>query len=692
MGYRVTVDTGGTFTDVVIADEGGQLTVGKSLTTPDRIFEGMRSAIEVTASDLGRDPTEVLADTDILIYGTTRATNAIVEKRIAKTALLLTEGFPHILVLREGGKEDGFDFTTDYPDPYIPQQNTFEVPERIDSEGGVVRPLETAAARAIIERIQDRRFEAVAVCLLWSIVKPDHELALAQLLEEILPGVPYTLSHRLLPVVREYRRASATAIDASLKPLMRAHLKDMEADLRDAGYRGEVLVSTAIGGCMDVNELAERPIHSVRSGPAMAPVAGRAYAAAEEMGDDVIICDTGGTTFDVSLVRGGNIKHTRETWIGGRWRGDILGISAVDVHSIGAGGGSIAWIDPGGLLQIGPQSAGAVPGPACYGQGGTEPTVTDAAAALGYIDPNFFLGGRMALDLAAARAALAHIAEPLDISVESAAWAVNNLAGELMIGAIQDITVAEGFDPRESVLVAGGGAAGLNIMPIARELECARLILPQTASVLSACGMQFADIVSEHAASRVTSSGEFDFDGVNAALQAIEDELDRFATALGGDAPARASKSFSVEGRYRFQIWELEVPLPSERFREPADVAALVEAFHRTHERIHAVRDPEGELECLNWKGRVAIPLDTAEAADAALTMPTELVPSREQQAFFGDETIATPVFRGAEVPADIAIPGPAIIEEPTTTLIVYPGMSARRSSSGNYLLDAVMT
>ncbi len=692
MGYRVTVDTGGTFTDVVIADGRGDLAVGKALTTPARVFTGMRSAIEITAGELGLGLTELLAATDVVIYGTTRATNAIVERRTAKTALLLTEGFPNILVLREGGKEDGFDFTQEYPDPYIPQHHTFEVPERIDSEGGVVRSIERGEARAIIERIRDRGFEAVAVCLLWSIVNPDHELAIADLLDEIVPGLPYTLSHRLLSVMREYRRASATAIDASLKPLMREHLREMEDDLRAAGYQGEVLVSTAIGGCMNVRELADRPIHCVRSGPAMAPVAGRAYATAEAMGDDVIVCDTGGTTFDVSLVRDGNIKHTRETWIGGRWRGDILGISAVDVRSIGAGGGSIAWIDAGGLLQIGPQSAGADPGPACYAKGGTKPTVTDAAAVLRHIDPEFFLGGRMVLDVDAAHAALASVASPLGISIEAAAWAVNNLAGELMIKAIQEITVAEGFDPRESVLVAGGGAAGLNIMPIARELECVRLILPETASVLSACGMQFADIVYEDAASRVTTSSDFDFDGVNTALATIDDELDRFAAVLGGDAAARATKSFFVEGRYRFQIWELEIPLPVDRFRGEADVAALFETFHRTHERVYAVRDPEAELECLNWKGRVAIALDTADPLREAAPTAGKAVAARERQAFFGSGTVATPVYTGRDLPPDQAIAGPAIVEEPTTTLVVYPGMTATRSRTGNYLLDAVAT
>ena len=268
---RVGIDVGGTFTDVVIADERGDLAIGKALTTPARVFAGMQEAIAAAADERGLGLAEILAATDVVIYGTTRATNAIVERRTAKTALLLTEGFPNILVLREGGKEDGFDFTQDYPDPYIPQHHTFEVPERVDAEGGVVRPIDRDAARAIVERIRARAFEAVAVCLLWSIVNPDHELAIAELLDEIAPGVPYTLSHRLLPVLREYRRASATAIDASLKPLMREHLREMEDDLRAAGYRGEVLVSTAIGGCMAVRELAERPIHSVRSGPSMAP-------------------------------------------------------------------------------------------------------------------------------------------------------------------------------------------------------------------------------------------------------------------------------------------------------------------------------------------------------------------------------------------------------------------------------------
>ncbi|MDP7641285.1 MAG: hydantoinase/oxoprolinase family protein, partial [Alphaproteobacteria bacterium] len=341
MSYRITVDTGGTFTDMVVASDAGRQVIGKAPTTPERIFNGMKDALDTVADELGVAPEQLLAEASVLIYGTTRATNAIVQGKVAKTAFLTTQGFPDTLVLKEGGKHGPHDFTQDFPDPYIPQKYTFEIPERIDAEGGVRTPLDEAAAREILTRLKAHNFEAIAVCLMWSIMNPGHEQALGRMIEEILPGVPYTLSHELVPIIREYRRASATAIDASLKPLMQEHLRQMESDLRGAGYKGEILISTAVGGCMHVEELAARPIHTVKSGPAMAPVAGLNYARIEEFGSDVIICDAGGTTFDVGLVRDGEVKFTRDTWIGPQWTGHILAISSVDVRSIGAGGGSI---------------------------------------------------------------------------------------------------------------------------------------------------------------------------------------------------------------------------------------------------------------------------------------------------------------------------------------------------------------
>jgi N-methylhydantoinase A len=690
MAFRISVDTGGTFTDVVVADARGIRSIGKALTTPDRIFEGMRAAIEVAAEEIGITGADLLAKSEMLIYGTTRATNAVVTQNTAKTAFLTTRGFRDILVFKEGGKYDPHDYSYDYPQPYIPRRYTFEIDERIDAQGNVVRPLDTAQAGEVVRTLKQRKFEAVCVSLMWSIANGSHEKALAALLDEELPGVPYTLSHELIPIVREYRRASTTAVDASLKPLMQEHLRHMESDLRAAGFSGELLISTSAGGCQHVSEVASRPVTMLKSGPAMAPVAGQAYTAIENLGGDAIVCDTGGTTFDVGLVRDGSLVFSRDSWLGRRWIGHMVAMSTVDVRSIGAGGGSIAWVDPGGLLRVGPQSAGAMPGPACYGRGGNLPTVTDACVVLGYFDPDYFNGGRMTLDGIAAERVIGKLAEEIGRSPLDTAFAIITIANELMIKAIHEITVSEGLNPRESVIVAGGGAAGLNIMPIARELGCSTTILPKTASAMSACGMQFSDIVFEQTRSRVTMSGSFDADGVNRALDEIDAELERFRQNLHGAARAQVRKEYFAEARYKSQVWELDTPLPVKRFRGPKDVEKLVEAFHTVHDRVYAVRDEASEVECVNWRGKISIRLAKPPKSAAKRPPRRKPKPTATRLAYFGNgSSRKTPVFRGDALKAGDFIAGPAIIEEPTTTIVVYPQMSAQVSASGHYILKS---
>lgn len=689
MPYRLTVDTGGTFTDVVVADELGNLTVGKSLTTPLRVFDGMSASMRNAAHQLGIDLPELLESTSVFMYGTTHATNALVQKKAAKTALLVTQGFPDTLVIKEGGKSDAHDFSAEYPEPYIPRRHTFEIPERVSSEGEVFLPLDRDQARLVLEEIKKRRFEAIAVSFLWSIANPVNELEVAELIEEMLPGVAYTLSHKLVSIIREYRRTSASAIDASLKPLMQRHLAEMEQDLRSAGYSGDVLVSTSMGGCMHVEELVARPIHTVKSGPAMAPVAGRTYARSENVGRDVIVCDTGGTTFDVGLVRDESIKFTRETWLGGQWTGHILGISSVDVRSVGAGGGSIAWIDSGGLLRVGPHSAGADPGPACYGKGGKAPTTTDAALILGYLDPDFFLGGRMALDVAAAEQAVDGLANQLRRSREETAFGIMSLANELMIKAIQNITISEGINPRECALIAGGGAAGLGIGHIARELGSTHVVLPKTAGALSACGMQYSDIVSEHTASRVARSDEFELDEINAVLDEIEREIYSFSLSLDGKGLDEYAIEFSVEARYLFQVWEIDVPLPCRRFKDTDDVSRLVEAFHRVHERVFAVRDDNSPIECLNWTGRLTVNL--AHAARKRRPEKTDISPKPHciRTAYFSEnKAVDTPFYLGSDLAYGSTLCGPAIIVEPTTTIVVNSDATIRLTGAGNYVME----
>lgn len=688
MSFTISVDTGGTFTDVIVRDASGKQTIGKALTTHGRVFGGLSESIKAAAADLGLGLDQLLADTTLFIYGTTRATNAIVTRNVAKTAFLTTEGFPDILVLKEGGKLDGYDFTKSYPAPYIPRRRTFEVPERIDAEGKVVRGLDQDAVRALLRQLAHRNFEAIGVCLLWSFINPEHELAVGALIEEMLPGVPYSLSHQLAPIIREYRRASATAIDASLKPLMQKHLFEFEQDIRAAGYKGQILVSTSFGGVMDLASVMQSPINMAKSGPSMAPVAGITYSVAEGLGDNMIVADTGGTTFDVGLSRNGQLVYSRDTWLGGMWEGDLLGISSVDIRSIGAGGGSIAWIDDGGMLRVGPQSAGSEPGPACYGRGGLKPTTSDAACVLGYFDPDYFLGGRMKLDVAAAREAIATVAEPLGLSIEAAAWGIMRIATDHMVKAIHEITVQQGIDPRESTVVAGGGAAGMNIMAIAVELGSDAVVLPKVASALSASGMQFADIVTESTAPHFTSTLRFDSEGVNAALAKIEAELDRFRSQIENAQGAPWRIEYFAEARYLAQVWELDTPIPCGRFTSQADIDVLTASFHDLHERVFAVRDENSPVEIINWKGRLTVELSKKMERSPNADSFRAQAPDHSRTCFFGgDAGVDTPIFKPADLRTGMVISGPAIVEEPTTTLVVYPGMTAKISGAGNYIL-----
>jgi N-methylhydantoinase A len=688
MPYTISVDTGGTFTDVVISDPTDKLTIGKALTTRDRIFLGVHEAIQAAADEINVTLSALLSQTKLLIYGTTRATNAIVTKTVAKTAFVTTEGFADILVLKEGGKFNPHDFSKDYSDPYVPRRYTYEIPERMSAEGTISVPFQESRAREVAQVLKAKGFEAVAVCFLWSIANPEHEIRMARLLDEILPSTPYTLSHQLIPIVREYRRASATAIDASLKPLMQQHLRELETDLRQAGFSGEVLVSTTAGGCAAIEALVEKPIYTVGSGPAMAPIAGLTFSRLEGLGDNIIVCDTGGTTFDVGLVRDGHLTYTRETWLGQQYTGNLLGISAVDMRSIGAGGGSIAWIDDGGLMRVGPQSAGADPGPACYGRGGKLPTVSDAACVLGYFDPEFFLGGRMKLDPDAAHRAISEIAATVALSPEETAYRIIGLASDFMMRAIGDITINEGVNPRESTIVAGGGAAGLNIMMIAKELGCDRVVLPKVAAALSASGMQFANIVSEESASMVTLSSRFDTDRVNALLDDLTSKLEVVRRGLGERA-AQYRVDYFAEARYLSQVWELDTPLPGRRFDGAADLAAFVETFHQVHERMFDVRDVGSPVEIVNWKARLIVPLASPPAIVVGPETGAVVTAKVSRPCFFGSsQPVATGVFRPGDIPAGGMVAGPSIIEEPTTTIVVYPGMSATLTPAGNYLLN----
>lgn len=686
---RITCDIGGTFTDVVVSDATGGTTVAKALTQPARLFDGLLSALERAASTIGEPLELLLGRADLFIFSTTQATNAILEGTTAKTALLCTEGFPDILVRREGGSLRPYDYSRAFAEPYIPRHLTFEIPERIDADGNVLVALDEQAATTRLRQAGRLGVEAVAVCLLWSIANPAHELALGHLIEEVLPDVRYSLSHQINPIVREYRRASGTAINASLKPLMQRHLPEIASGLAEHGFSGQLLAASSAGGAVPMSELIERPLRSARSGPSLAPVGARAIAAAETASSEVIVCDTGGTSFDVSLVRNGDLVSTGETWLGEPFQGHLTGLSSVDVRSIGAGGGSIAWVDPGGLLRVGPESARADPGPACYGRGGTRPTVTDAALAVGYIDPENFLGGTMKLDPDAATAALQGLADVLGMSVQALAHAVLAVANERMIDAIHEITINEGFDPRESLLIAGGGAAGLTIVPIARELGCREVLIPRAAGALSAFGGQQSDIVREVSAPHAASSVDFDFAGVAVTISALREQMAEFEASLPRELAGDVRLEWSVEARYAHQVWDLTIPLHREGIGDEQALDRLVGDFHDAHERVFAVREPGQRIEMSQWKGRVVVDTQKPSLLSERSGANGLAREAGRRRAFFAEVgEVEVPVHRGGDLDFGAVVQGPALVIEPETTIVVYPRSTARVTALGNYLVE----
>lgn len=678
---RFAVDTGGTFTDLVVEGDDGTLRVYKSPTTPSDPVEGILNAFTYAADQNGLSLAELLAGGSMLMHGTTRGLNAVLTGNVAKTGLIVTEGHPDILVLREGGRRDIFNHHFAYPDPYIPRSLTFEVPERIGAQGEVVAPLDEEATRGVVLEAMSHGVEALAVTLLWSFLNPAHELRVRELVHEVAPELPVTLSHELNPCLREYRRASAAAMDASLKPVMSHYIGSLESRLREAGFSGRLLMMTSSGGVLDALDVVAAPIHSLNSGPSMAPTAGRFFSDHDTTCDTVIVADTGGTSYDVSVVRHGRIPWTRESWIGEPFRGHMTGFPSVDVRSVGAGGGSIAWVDDGGLLHVGPQSAGADPGPACYGRAGKEPTFTDACLLLGYLDPDFFLGGRAKLDIEAARTAMKRsVADKLHVDEYEAAAAIWQLATEHMVGAIQGITSNRGIDPSEAVLVGGGGAAGFNSVAIGRRLGSDRVVIPTVGPALSAAGALISELSRKFERTMQTSSDGFDFEGVRAVLDDLTARAQDFI-----DGPGHGSMlshiDFSVEARYPHQVWELEVPMSLSTVADEKELDELVKAFHATHQEVFKSSDPASPVEFESWHARARCRISTPSFAQA----PQGDGGPRSRRAYFGDSGwVDIAVWRLPDIPFGERLTGPAIVESETTIVVVDGASQFWRTEIGS--------
>ncbi len=692
MSYKMSIDIGGTFTDMVVMDEQGVVTIFKSSTTPgnyvDAVIENLAKAAEHFKVDMG----EILSQTGkeaggSFVHGSTITTNALIQRKTAKTGLICTRGFRDILTFREGGKDNPFDWKREYPEPFIPKYLTLPVTGRINSEGDVEIPLDEKEVRNIVRQFRSFNVNAIAVSLLWSVLNPDHELRIGRIIEEEAPEIPYVLGHQVNPIIREYRRTIAAAINASLVPIVNTYVTRFEESLKSLGFPGGMQMLTSSGGMISVEEIVQNPIYTVDCGPSLAPTAGLWFSRHELEKEDIIVTDMGGTSFDISCVTGGSIAVSRESCI----NGDLLGINKVDTRSIGSGGGSIAWVDTGGLLHVGPDSAGSVPGPACYGRGGEKPTATDANLVLGYLDPAYFLGGQMRIHPELARdAILKEVAGPLHLSLEDAAFSIWSTVNVDLTSAIQDITIWQGIDPREYLFVSGGGAGGMHIIPVVRELGAREVLIPKTASVISAMGGSFADDTSEFAASRVTISSAFDYDAVNSALAELEKKARAFL-AQAGISEDQCRIEFFTEARYLNQVWELPVPLVGKRITDDSVLKQMIENFHLVHERILGIKEPEQAVEFMFWRAKAVGKVAHPEIARIHTGRnPADHAIKGWRKAYFHDlgGMVDTPVYNGMALGAGNRIHAPAIIEEPTMTLVVFPGASTKITDLGSYHIE----
>lgn len=683
MSFELAIDIGGTFTDIYARDGDGRADSFKVPSTPADPTDGFLDACEKAAEAHGLTLDAFLSETARIVHGTTIATNAIIEGEVDTTALITTAGFRDTLTLREGGNRSPYEWEEPWPDPYVPRWLTFEVPERITPEGDIVEQLDEQAVRDVIAEVrEDDAVDAVAVSLLWAHVNPDHEKRIGSLLDELAPELEYSLSHRVNPIIREYRRTSSTAINASLFGPISEYLAALNDRLNEAGFDGEPLIISANGGVMHVDEIARAPIWSVDSGPTVLPVAARHFVGTELDRNNVIAVDMGGTSLDISTVTGGTISRTREAEVGD----DMLGIEKVDVKSIGSGGGSVAWVDDGGLLRVGPQSAGADPGPVCYGNGGTEPTVTDAAVVLGYLNGEYILGGDMTIDSEAAAAAIdAEIADTLGVDTQEAAYAIYTTANQDMVSGIKGVTVERGIDPQNYVMAGGGGALGVHAVELARELQIDNVLLPSDAGVISAIGGMISDIQRDFSGSYVTTSSEFDHDAVNSLLSSLEAKTAEFFNR-SNIAEGDRSIDFYVEARYPHQVWELEIELP-DSVLEAGDEQSLADRFHQVHEDRYGFRMDQ-EVEFLYWRvdatGATADPTEQATAGGSPRNSLSDARTEDRVAYFDGTETTA-PAFRADRLVSGHRLSGPAFVDGENTTIVLPIDSNLRVTKQGNY-------
>ena len=589
---RIGIDVGGTFTDLVAtADNGGAPAVFKTPTTPTDPSDGVMVGLDGLASVMGLNTVEMLESAEVVIHGTTVATNTLVERRGAKVGLITTEGFRDLLEIREGLKEDRYNLRMDQVEPLVPRYLRLGVVERIDAAGEVRLALDVDGLRQQVEYLRSEGVDSVAICFLFSFLNPEHEREAERIVREMLPDAYVSVSSAILPQIKEFDRLSTTALNAYVGPSLATYLGHLDERLSLAGGDAPLFVIQSNGGIAPVADSSEQAVRSILSGPA-GGAAGAAYVARQLDEGRIIALDMGGTSTDITLIENGRPHVTGEKFESG-WK---IAVPTVDIHTLGAGGGSIARVDEGGVLRVGPASAGADPGPACYGRGGSRPTVTDAALVLGLLDAAKFLGGAVALDLARATEAIREfVAEPLGLDVDSAAEGVLRVVSSSIAEGIRLASVSRGLDPREFALVGFGGAAGLVAARVAAEIGIERVLIPPAGPVLSAFGMMASDLKYDLAQSYPSSLSSVDLAGLRQTFATlVEGGRARIATA--GAADANIGLELAADMRYMDQIYEVTVDVPDLDLNDDALRERWAERMHERFERLYAYRQQEQDI------------------------------------------------------------------------------------------------
>ncbi len=669
---RIGIDVGGTFTDLVAIDDAGRTLFAKSPSTPADPSLGVMAGLEELARRHGLGIGDMLGRTERIVHGTTVATNALLERKGARVALLTTEGHRDILEMREGLKDDRYDLRSPPPEPLVPRRLRLGVRERIRADGSVLTPLDPDSLGDAIAAIRKAGATSVAICYLHAYRDPAHEIATQERLARELPEVDVSRSSDVLPQIKEYERVSTTVVNAYVGPVVRRYLGALERRLTEAGLAGSLFVILSHGGMAPVAEASRLAAATVLSGPA-GGVAG-ARRCADLLGiPDLIPFDMGGTSTDISLVSEGRAALSAERGLAG----ERIALRSLDIASIGAGGGSIARVDAGGTVHVGPESAGAVPGPACYGQGGEAPTVTDANLLLGYLDAETFLGGTRRLDRGAAERAVDGLAGRLGLSRDETALGIHRLVNLRMADGIRLMTLRRGVDPRRFALLSFGGAAGVHAVEVARELEIPRVIVPNVASVLSAWGMLASDLRYEVSRTHVGDGAALD----DARLHGVFADLEREATGrLRSWFSGPVAIERSAEMRYGEQVFEIDVPLDGVAWEPDGLVRRVEEEFHHRHEALYTYASRDQEVVFVNARvaaigAVVAVPERVAEGAAAGSG------PSSRDAHFGGWRRV--PVLPLEGLARGTVIEGPAIIEAETTTVVVGEGDRATVNAQG---------